>query len=610
MDSPLRSPSPARDDFDDFGAPPTLPLPSGTYTLLPLVEKCDNVELPVGPWGAADCRRRWEQHCADEKARKLNSGAVFAGNNGGNGAGGESSALADEDDDEEEVDENSPAQFEHEFLTPFFLSMPPSSPSSAPGTPVRRGSNASSSRPSFSRLTPLPSLRPSSPTSSAASHAATSRPIPPDASQPVGFLRPKIVRALIEDNRKLVQMNVRPVWRFDPPISFPPPTRRPSYGSSRPGSRRGSRTVLNALSSTTGSVSNTAPGTPGETPAAATNGNGSDAAAFKDVLEGLRNLAAGGEGAGMGVYAVSFEEWVNEEGPAARREHMDRLVRGWKMGGQFLECLGGWRDEEYTIYGPPPVLGEGDNPLPGSNEAFRMERSACALFGLATFGVHCTAYVEEEGKPLRLWIPRRSPTKQTCAAFPLLSPSCSDDLPQLAIPAVFPTPPPLLAPPLPFPASGSWPSMLDNTVAGGITAGDTPRHSIIRECAEEASLPPSFVAPRIQAAGVLVYNYRTAEGYIQPEVQYVYDLKLPPPEQGEGAVKPTTNPEDGEVESFELLELEEVVKRMVDGEFKPNCALVLIDFFLRRGLLTFESDARFLEIATRLRRRLVLPGPA
>lgn len=60
----------------------------------------------------------------------------------------------------------------------------------------------------------------------------------------------------------------------------------------------------------------------------------------------------------------------------------------------------GWRDEEYLIYAPAPSRGvratfrgprEGEtNPLPGSNEAFRMERSACSLFGIATFGVHCT----------------------------------------------------------------------------------------------------------------------------------------------------------------------------------------------------------------------------
>ncbi|GAA5844295.1 hypothetical protein JCM11251_003755, partial [Rhodosporidiobolus azoricus] len=344
MESPIRSPSPARDDFSDYGAPPGLPLPSGTYTLLPLIEQCDNIELPAGPWGASDCKRRWERHCAEEKARKQQTGGTSAVK-GGTGSG-ESSALDDDDDDDDdegqEKDENSPARYEHEFLTPFFLSMPPPSPASsssetAPRPPSRRPSSTSSSRPSFSRLTPLPSLRPSSPTSSPSFATSTSRPVPPDASRPIGFLRPSIVRALIEDNRKLVQINMKPVWRFDPPVAFPPPTRKPSYGSS--GSRRGSRTMHNALSSLSGSADHTAPGTPGEGSGGKSDTN-RDALAFKDVLEGLRNLAAGGEGSSTGVYAVSFEEWVNEEGKEARREHMDRVVRGWKMAGRFLDCLG------------------------------------------------------------------------------------------------------------------------------------------------------------------------------------------------------------------------------------------------------------------------------
>jgi 8-oxo-dGTP pyrophosphatase MutT (NUDIX family) len=103
-----------------------------------------------------------------------------------------------------------------------------------------------------------------------------------------------------------------------------------------------------------------------------------------------------------------------------------------------------------------------------------------------------------------------------------------------------------------------------------------PRHSIIRECWEEASLDPAWVAPRLRQAGVVTYHYRTDWGWLQPEVQYVYDLELPDPDNladGEHKVIPTTNPADGEVESFELLSLEEVVQRMVAGEFKPNCAL-------------------------------------
>ncbi|GAA6024542.1 hypothetical protein JCM10207_008268 [Rhodosporidiobolus poonsookiae] len=561
MDSPPFLPSsPDRPDFDDLGTAPTLPFPPGTYTLLPLVEKCDNLDLPSGPWSPIDWKLRWQKHCDDERARQKRANAVDL-------SAGDSSALADDDEDE---DENAPSNFKHEFLAPFFLSFPTPSPLSAPSTPARRSSSVSGSRPSFSAFTPL------SPPVAPAAAASTASRAPP---QPIGFLRPVVVRALIEDNRKLVQMNIRPVWRFDPPIAFPPPARRPSYSSSRPGSRRGSRTALSALNA--GETNSATPSEPGTPP----NG-GTDGLALESVLEGLRNLATGGKTTETGPWAVAFEDWVNEEGVDARREHIERVVRGWKMSGQFSECLGGallslsslpavrssfpfagWRDEEYTVWAPVEPLGENDNPLPGSNEAFRMERSACSLFGVATFGVHCNAYVEEEGKPLRLWVPRRSPTKQT------------------------------------------WPSMLDNTVAGGITAGDTPRYSIIRECAEEASLPPSYVAPRIKQAGVITYNYRTDAGHLQPEVQYIYDLPLPPPEQ-EGALKPTTNPDDGEVESFELLDLEVVVQKMVDGEFKPNCALVLIDFFIRHGLLTFENDTRYLEIATRLHRPLVLPGPA
>lgn len=160
-------------------------------------------------------------------------------------------------------------------------------------------------------------------------------------------------------------------------------------------------------------------------------------------------------------------------------------------------------------------------------------------------------------------------------------------------------------------ASHSWPSMLDNTVAGGITAGDLPRMSILRECAEEASLDPEFVARRIRQTGSVTYNYRTKEGWLQPEVQYCFDLRLPDPESEktgdrEGVV-PTTNPADGEVESFALMTVEEVVERLLAGEFKPNCALCvrfspsccpgqpgqraaeLTDVFLAASCSTFSS---------------------
>lgn len=203
-----------------------------------------------------------------------------------------------------------------------------------------------------------------------------------------------------------------------------------------------------------------------------------------------------------------------------------------------------------------------------------MERSACALFGVATFGVHMTG---ELGLSLprvrvqRAKLPNRPQRtlrrKANLSSFGSRAERPRSRRPLTILSCLFalPTDPQL----------DSWPSYLDNTVAGGISAGSTPYSTILRESIEEASLPPSFVASRIRSTSVLVYNYRTEQGWIQPEVQYVFDLPMDPlgdGEGGEGVVKPGVN--DGEVEEFVLMELDEVVRRMCDGEFKPNCALV------------------------------------
>ena len=57
---------------------------------------------------------------------------------------------------------------------------------------------------------------------------------------------------------------------------------------------------------------------------------------------------------------------------------------------------------------------------------------------------------------------------------------------------------------------------------------------------------------------------------------FCYDLELP------STFIPT--PMDGEVESFELRDLEWVLEKVVQGGsegYKPNCNLVVIDFLIR-----------------------------
>lgn len=57
--------------------------------------------------------------------------------------------------------------------------------------------------------------------------------------------------------------------------------------------------------------------------------------------------------------------------------------------------------------------------------------------------------------------------------------------------------------------------MLDNTAAGGITAGESPTETIIRECFEEASLSEEIVIPRLKATGLISYVHRGSHGFVQ-----------------------------------------------------------------------------------------------
>jgi len=227
----------------------------------------------------------------------------------------------------------------------------------------------------------------------------------------------------------------------------------------------------------------------------------------------------------------------------------------WRQNKTFKILLG-WRDELYPIYGP-------------NNEIlFNLERSASPLFGILSFGMHMTAFVRcsDASHGMKIWVPRRSKTKST------------------------------------------YPSMLDNTVAGGLPTGEDPFEGMVRESEEEASLPDDFVRKNAVFSGTVTYIYIRGsnaggeKGFIQPELQYIYDLQLP------ADIVP--KPNDSEVEGFYLWTVEEVQERMANGEFKENCALVLLDFFIRHGILTPENESNFEEIRRRIHRKLDFPlGP-
>lgn len=241
----------------------------------------------------------------------------------------------------------------------------------------------------------------------------------------------------------------------------------------------------------------------------------------------------------------SFEE---------RNKEFAHLAAKWLAQERF-EVLQGWRSELYTVFNP------------SQSPYLLIERAAAALFGFITYGVHIVGYIPANlstGAPLRIWVPRRSATKAT------------------------------------------FPGMLDNTVAGGLGFPHGIYDTAVKECAEEAGLSESYVESRLKAVGVISYNYRhkyddgpEVSGLFQPEVEYLYDLEM-----DEDTIP---RPADGEVAEFNLMTVDQVKKELFAGSFKPNTALVQIDFFVRHGIITPENEPSFLDILVRTHRRLDYP---
>lgn len=184
--------------------------------------------------------------------------------------------------------------------------------------------------------------------------------------------------------------------------------------------------------------------------------------------------------------------------------------------------IDGWRDEPFAVAASPA------DPV-----LLTMERAAVPLFGIRAYGVHLNGVVGGGGG-LKMWVGRRSVHR---------------------------------------PRS---PGKLDQLVAGGQPAGLSLRDNLVKECGEEASIRPEL-AGRAVSTGAVSYVTETEEG-LRRDVLYVYDLALP------SDFEPRNT--DGEIDAFHLWPIERVVDIVRDtDEFKFNCALVVIDFLIRHGLI-------------------------
>jgi 8-oxo-dGTP pyrophosphatase MutT (NUDIX family) len=180
-------------------------------------------------------------------------------------------------------------------------------------------------------------------------------------------------------------------------------------------------------------------------------------------------------------------------------------------------------------------------PAPEAPVLAILDRGALPDFGVIGVGAHLNGLVDTSSGP-KLWVARRAADKKLD------------------------------------------PGKLDHLVAGGVPAGLTPFETLIKEAEEEAALPPELTANAVPVAR-FAYNMERPEG-LRRDIIHAYDLTLP-----ESFVP---RPADGEVESFALLPLPEVLDILsTTDEFKFNVALVLIDLLIRHGLIA-GGDAAIL----------------
>ncbi len=156
--------------------------------------------------------------------------------------------------------------------------------------------------------------------------------------------------------------------------------------------------------------------------------------------------------------------------------------------------LNGWRNEHYYVR-----TKFSEKPL------FSIERSSASIFGVRSYGCHINGYVKRGGEYL-MWIARRSKNKQT------------------------------------------FPGLLDNFVAGGLTAGLSLVECAKKELEEEAGLGEALTHS-LKQVDAISYAY-DKKGGVSREGEFVFDIKLT-----EDFVPKNT---DGEVECFYLMNIDQV----------------------------------------------------
>jgi len=167
---------------------------------------------------------------------------------------------------------------------------------------------------------------------------------------------------------------------------------------------------------------------------------------------------------------------------------------------------------------------------PGGGPLFCIERAAMRRFGLLSRAAHANV-VSGQGARRRMWIARRS------AAKPI--------------------------------DPGLW----DTLVGGGIAAGLSAWQTLLKEAREEAGIEAAR-ARRARFVKALMIERIVPEG-LHREILFVYDLEV-----GAG-FRPRNL--DGEVSAFERSGCAGLVRRLAQGAFTAEAALIVHDWLARAG---------------------------
>ena len=183
-----------------------------------------------------------------------------------------------------------------------------------------------------------------------------------------------------------------------------------------------------------------------------------------------------------------------------------------------------------------------------SPDHFTIDRALVPLFGTRAYGVHLNGYVKKSGQ-FYLWIGTRNADRQV------------------------------------------EPNKLDNMVAGGQPVGLSLTENLIKECDEEAKIPASIVSLAI-ATGIVSYCFESPLG-LKADTLFCYDLAVPEDFTPEN--------QDGEISGFQLMPLEEalsIVRETTD--FKFNVSLVILDFAIRHGVISPDTEPDYEDILSGL----------